>query len=1090
MSQIHFTLRRTNGNMVDRADLNFEDRNRDGQVSTEREARDVLSHFPQGHESEYTVVVGSRAYPYRTLMDIRNAGSPLQALFTLPRLRGTLSVPGSTDLPGGISFHDLSVPFNLDPHGQRLQLTANTQGGFRITALPGPDGRPNQITLDLRATDAPGQNGTRTIQMTFSLAMEASLLEAQRDSNQGEIVFNLAGLRIGPRPHGESTSLGGNFQMGQGQLHFDGVTLEADLPQLQLRFDPQTGSMTFSGTPVPVPQNVNENVQTVSEWLALPPEFWRTRLQTLNQSPGFARVSESIMNVSFIARMLPSGAGNLYTFLPPNHTSAEGIPEIFFHANQNSSESLERLQTSLIQLVTRGMRRGFSNPPPRPADDGEPLALSFNQNPQGTLYFLNYLNEARSRVSDSSLQEELRAVLGGTSETEATFANGRMEMADFLNAVTNNTAILGRLSRETLTDLMQSYLRPQNGVAQRRLGHRLLISLANLVTRDRHNRGLSDLLEVQQGRRKIGAHEFVDDRFRISPAQSGGDGLDMQYRFVLNMPPEEAQNLLWTGSLQNLDPWVSEAHFTDTSPNHQEGSMTILGQSLSVAREWTQSGSVRGMTEHLLSERGDTRFSRVTRLVPLTHAGHTETLILMDECLDLPGTESDRPYPRLERPNSRPPFGNIPFIAAGAALVINGDHQIDGASLSLDRFAYMVSNLERMRRHQSASVEASELIALNTDSRTSSIRTVDYLQYQEIPHGDPVLLISDEPRNQDVAHDLEERLQIPVSVSQRWLVPRHSPVPNATDNTRFIPLRELWQATDLDEKGISFESFTGLSQTLLAPPDYLAETMSHLTSTKDRYLIFLQELSEALGQGPGSILVPRDRKYPMNFRIFNSRSFHTVVSPGNTEQEGTADSLVSFYIPVQNTQLSSADIANVGLHAESFSPRGFGGISESSVIPLASVPNAHPNRRYLSAAIALGPYTTETVPNIFMMPGEVTAAPWNRVSIPNYENIMLENSGAWIVVPIHQNQQVTGYYVGRYSITNIANLPDTDSLAANTARTALPGFLNSLAHWSYRTAAARVQHANTPESVSTNGLPPIEYYAGRSIDHNGRDYPN
>ena len=1084
MSQIHFTLRRANGDTIDRADLNFEDENRDGQISTEREAHHVLNHFPRGHESEYTAVVESRTYHYRELMDMRNASAPVQTLFTLPHIRGTLNVPGSTNLPGGISFHDLNAPINIDFHGQQLRGTADTHGNFRITALHGPDGRPNQITFNLSATDAPSQSGNRNIQMTFALVTEASLLEVQRNSDQNILIFNLAGLRFGPLSNGQTSGLSGSLRRGQDVLPFDGVSFQGNPPPLQLRVNFQTDEVTLFGQPLPVPQDVEENVQTVSEWLALPPEFWRRRLQILNQSSTLVHLSEQVMRVPLINRMLPSGTGDFYTFLPSNHTSTEGTSEVFFRA-----DSLTRSGSVLIPLVISGMRRGFSNPPPRPSDDGEPLIIGYNQNPQGTLYFLNYRNEDGSILRDPSLEEEVNAALGRVSGINDTFMNDRIELPDLLNTLTNNLAISGHLSRETLTDLMQSYLHPQNGIVQRRLGHRLLISLSHLVA-DEHNWGLNDLLEVQQGRRKIGAHEFVDNRFRLSPTRSGGDGLDIQYRFVLNMPPEEAQNLLWRGSPQNLDPWVSESHFTPTSPNHQEGSLTILGQSLPVIRELSHSGSVLTMTEHLSNERSDTQFSRVIRLLPVTHQGRTETLVLMDECLDLPGREINRPYPRLERPNSRSSFGNLTSIAASGVLVAGGDHQVDNTALSSDRFAYMMSNLERMRRNQTAAVEASELIALNTNSRTSSIRTMDYLEYQQIPQGDPILLISDEPRSEDVAYDLEERLHIPANVSRTWLMSRHSPVPDATNNIRFIPIRELWQATDLDEKGISFESFVGLSQTLLAPPHDVAETMSHLTSTKDRYLIFLQELSEALGQGPGSVLVQRDGRYPMNFRIFNSRSFHAVVSPGNTEQEGTADSLVSLYVPVQNTQLSSGDIANISLHAEFFRPRSFGGIRDSAEIPLTSVPNAHPGRRYLSAAIALGPYTTETLLDIVRMPGQVSIAPWNRASIPHYENIMLENSGAWIIIPVEQNQRVIGYYVGRYSITNIANIPDTDPLAANTARTQLPEFLNSLVHWSYRTAAARIQNLGRPEAASTNNLPSIEYYSGRSIDHNGRDYPN
>jgi|GEM_PF-2863836 len=1082
MSQIHFTLRRTNGDTIDRADLNFEDENRDGQISTEREAHDVLSHFPQGHESEYTAVVGSRTYHYRELTDTRNAGSPLRGTFTLPRIRGTLNLPGSTNLPGGISFHDLNAPIDIDFHGQQLGVTADTHGNCRITALQGPGGRPNQITLDLSATDAPDPNGNRTIQATFALAMEASLLEAQRNSSQNTWVFNLTGLRFGPRSNGQLAGVGGVFRRDQDVFPLDGVSFEGSPPPLQLRVNFQTDEVTLSGQPLPVPQDVEENVQTVSEWLALPPEFWRRRLQILNQSPTLAHLSEPVMRVPLINRMLPSGTGDFYTFLPSNHTSTEGTPEVFFRA-----DSLTRLGSALIPLVISGMRRGFSNPPPRSSDDGEPLVIGYNQNPQGTLYFLNYHNEDGSILRDPSLGEEVNAALGGVAGINDAFMNDRIELPDLLNTLTNNPAISGHLSRETLSDLMQSYLHPQNGIAQRRLGHRLLISLSHLVA-DEHNRGLNDLLEVRQGRRKIGTHEFVDDRFRVSPPRSGHDGLDMQYRFVLNMPPEEAQYLLWTRPPQNLDPWVSESHFSPISPSHQEGSLTILGQSLPVTRELSHSGSVLTMTEHLSTERSDTQFSRVIRLLPVTHQGRTETLVLMDECLDLPGAEADRPYPRLERPDSQSPIGNLIGAATDVLLVGGGNHQVDGTSLSSDRFTYLMTNLERMQRNQAAAVEASELIALNTNTRTSTIRTINYLQYQQIPNGDPVLLISDEPRSQDVVRDLEERLRIPASTSQPWLTSRHSPVPEATNNVRFIPLRGLWQATDLDEKGISFESFVGLSQTLLAPPADLADTMGHLTSTKDRYLIFLQELSDALGQGAGSILNARsDGQYPMNFRIFNSRSFHAVTSPGNPEPEDTADSLVSIYIPSQNTQLTSDDIAQVGLHAELFEPRHFANITASAQVPAANIPNARANRRYLSAAIILGPYTTETLEDILRMPGHVSVAPWNMASIPGIENTLYENFGMWIAIPVERNQQVAGYYVGRYSITN-SRFPDTQAVTANTARSKLPEFLESLAHWSYRSTMARTQNLPRPEEVPAGSVPSIHYYPERNIDHTGREY--
>jgi len=619
-----------------------------------------------------------------------------------------------------------------------------------------------------------------------------------------------------------------------------------------------------------------------------------------------------------------------------------------------------------------------------------------------------------------------------------------------------NPAISGRMSRDTLTPLIRSYLLTPNGTL-RRNGHRGLVTLAGLLQRDQ-DRGLAALMDVANGRRRVAAHEFVDDRFHARVA--GGDGLDLQYRAVLPMTPARAEELMTLPS-HRWDPWVTSASLNGTTET-----VRLLGRDYELTRSRETVGNVVLLHAQLRNPSTNEVYTRTTRLVPITEGSVTRTLVIMEEHRDQDGSEQGRPYPRLPITNDVTPI-NKDSLLAGALPVITSltGPNSDIAALSTDRFAFMMSNLSRLDVNQSLSrnqLLTSSLYA-NDGNRTNTVRIIDYLSLDASDPENPVLLINDEPRSQDVQNDLRTRLGIDPSVSAPWVTPRANPVRGQTGDARFIPLRELWQAslapTSTNPRGLSFETFRGLSTLLLAPPQSIQGTTNHLTAVTARYWLVLREIQQGLRNGPGSLVPSGGRNHPVNFFNFSHPSFHSIVSPGNADPGDTTDSLVSSFVPSNNAALGE-QIAKAGHHAENFGTYAAFNFDPSgtSLIPNTKVPNAVAGRRYIRTILIAGaniPYAISTPPDIGRFDGGVSTATWQMEEIPGVRHGFYENYGMWMVVPVmDNNQKLQGYYLGRYSITNTSVFTDLSPMAQGLAHDGLPLFVRALVNEGYRLAGA------------------------------------
>lgn len=1108
MGQEHFTLRNSQGRITDVPGFRFNDRDRDGRVSNADEAREVvLTSRGAAHPGDSIVLPNGTTQTYNDIVTLSRQQPIARTVITLPTIRATATVPAAIPgqdnsrllVPGGIQINGLRIEVTATTHGQQLQLDNFPNGDFNLRTLPPANGQPRELTFGLHVTDVANGEGHHALDVTFRFSSQADQIVSQ--GNGQEMVVTLNELRFGPRSTGELSGVAGELSITGNTIRLNGINFSGNFPRIQARINRQTGEFRLEMRPVPMPTGVNGLPQEVAPWLALDGNYWQSRVNTMTGRPSAVVLSEASAFLPNAEHLIDRGLGPIYSYFPANQEGA-----VVFSANFNDQSSLERLQTSLTNFVRNGIQRTLPNPPPRSRDTGEPLALSYAQEDAGTLFFLTFRDAEGHVLRDENISEDFSRALGPDNAGLAShsYGNGRINWGNFLNAYTQNPAISGHMSRETVTALFSSYLQNPTELSQRRFHHRGMQALGSLL-RTGTSEGLLALLSptaAQPSMRPMLAHEFSDDRFRTTAPVAAGDGVDMRFTYVFDLSPDQVAHVLDTAPADRLDDWIYGASGNDTNRTY-----SVRGHNVDVVhrrRDNTQSLIVIDEFARTPATQGN--LSRTYRLVPITAGGHTQTLVILEEHIDMPGVESRQSLPGLQRPGAQTNIfeadsnPNVSQRQPTASMVRDRliqavpraiSSSVDVPQNRSDAVAYLFTNIDRSARNPDADqvTSPSELVCLNPGSRTSTIRIIDYLSLAR-RGTEPILVINEIPRDSDIRASLQTRLGIEAPAS--WLARQPSPVDGDNRSLRQIPPRELWAASGLapthTRPGIDLEAFSGLTTALInPPPGKLREALSHLTSTTERYWIFLQELVAAITpQGPGTVL-PTNGAYPMNFRVPTRMNFHSVISPGNTQVTDTADSMVFFYVPVQGTHLNGSHLADVGFHAELFTERHMRGIDSSVLIPSNRVPNAIPGDNYIATSItSVGPYLTNAGSGIITLQGGVTAAPWLMVpTIPGYTNSMLENWGTWFFIPVRQNDApdapIIGYVGIRYSITNTAN-QDTNPTVAETARARLPGFLSDLVFHAYE-EARRESGGGGGASLHLN------YTPGRSINENGANYP-
>lgn len=1071
----------------------------EGAIDTPEEANAVLrtffndrfipgfSRMNATRRNEYGAVVEGVFRNYAWLRGLsRPETSTLATLPDLspdaPRSLGRVPLLLVTD---SIAFRNIRAPLSVRLNGQTFRIfTHGNQITFGAAPLANGALAPIEIDLEIQSDRPEGERGSH-LGLIFHLRSQASLISGNFDTGTNELVFQLSGVRVGPDTHQVATGLQGGLSIQGENVDLSNLTIDATPPPLLLYLNTADGMfrLRLSSLPPPAPPSTPlANWQTdPREWLQLPPGFWAARSQALQAAPNAARISETLTRIpglpSWLMTAIPAGAGDVIAYLPNTAGATPGPIEL--QGNLSTREGSEAFRENLMRQLV--FVRQQPNPPPRSSDDGEPFAISRSQNPDGTLFILGYRNEEGRARPDSDAGTELLQALSvpqndgaARARLERTATNGRIEMSDLIETFRRNRAYGEHVDGGTLRHLLDSYL---NDEAQggrgthRRLGHRGMITLGGLAADPQipsqgegaRPSGLNELIERrEQGRMVYQVHEYIDDRFRAET----GDGLDFQYRAVLDTTPERAAWVLdHRASL--VDEWVApgsnDLNPSDAGRYSTRQTMRYLDQSLHVQRDRYPVGDVIVM-RHAASGNGHA-WTQTIRLVPITAGGRTQTLMLFDEHRDLAGRDADLPYPRQVSPQGFTPFN----LLRGLSSVIAESNIRDLASI---RFGYIASNIARLAQNPNLSRDQLREGCLYTNSGTPSVtvRILDYLQVDRSQPQNPILIINNEDATAAaIANDLRNFLGIPPDRSETWLRPRPNPIPGQSGNLRFIPLRELWEASGLQASGatngVPFEDFAALARQLLDPPVPLRGTTDHMTAKTQRFWSVLHQIKFAIAEGSrGNIVRPTGADMRVNFFLFNSPNFHAVATPGDTELDDTADSLVTAFVPTTRADDLVAGLAEAATRFELFhdwSSRFFG---ETQLVTDANaIENYDPTQIYAQTVLHAGPnndllYALSRPRETGLPDGELPAPSWRHAVVRGRTNNMMENFGLWLLPRIENAQhQRVGVLVGRYSLTN-TTMRDTDATVQGLALSNLPPFLSDL----FRRAAAL---RNVPDRI-------------------------